>query len=238
MTIHKSVANWLPNRKLLLKQIFLSAWSYITLPFSKNNQGGVQNFFHQNYYHEPDGLIFDGSNSFYFSRLFQMVDVNGLKEKTIVDLGCGKATLYIWMMNHKISFMKYVGIDFAVDSKVLCEGSQIIQSSIMNINNFNHDGDCLFFLSNVICFLTIDELRHSLSNLSSQSEVLIIEPSPGLFWDAHFNGIHPVYRSIESLTEILNNEGIRIVNSMQDYMVKCLGTFCFPMSYCLYGVKK
>lgn len=236
MTIHKSVANWLPNNRLLIKQIFLSAWSHITLPISKNFPNGVQSFFHHNYNHEPDELIFDGSNVFYFSRLFQALDIERLEDKTIIDLGCGRATLYNWMTDNDIPFFKYVGIDFAVDSIRLSERAQIIKSNIFNVDTFVSDGNCLFFLSNVICFQTNDELHYLLSNLSRRSEVLIIEPSPGLFWDAHFDGIHPCYRSIYSLTKIMNDCGIRIVNSMQDYMVNFLGSYYFPVSYCLHGI--
>jgi hypothetical protein len=233
----KEFAVWVPPFKLFVKQIFVSFISYVTLPFFHQNPNGVKIFFHNNYFNHPDGLIFDGATTGYFSKIERVFDFDTLSRYDIIDFGSGIGSLFYWIRSKKTSPHSYLGIDFAIEDFDLAQSASLKCSDIIGYESSPTTNSRLYFMCNVMCYLKNDQLESVLANLRAGDTLIIIEPTPNIFWDAHFHGIKPVYRTLDSTCGILCRNSFRIDNSIQDYFGKIKDIFFCPASYCICSVK-
>ena len=232
----KELAGWLPNRRLLYRQLCESLKSVITLPFYRPRENGIQTFFHDNYYVKKDGLVFDGTTSGYLSKISKAIDLKSLNDRTIIDLGCGKKTFYYWLVQNSVTPAKYIGIDFSINDE--SEGiSCVVNDDITSIDRYLSGEKNIVVMSNSLCYMHDTKINTVLSKIRTGDEVIILDPSPNFFWDAHFNGIKPIYRNVEKVLYHLENSGFTLLNIVQDYWMKLFRVYLFPLSYCIYMVK-
>ena len=230
--------NWMPKNKLLLKQLLVSTASFITLPFFKSRADGVREFFYANYCDKPDGLIFDGTTSGYFSKIEVLVDLAILDKQVIFDIGCGDGALLKWIKGKNVRFKKYIGIDFAYIPTVTIVDTEFILDDAFNVSkHFKPYQKQISFMTNSACYFDIDLLDKILYSFRKGDELIITEPSPNIFWDAHFKGVKPIYRNLNKLRGILQASDFEILEEVQDYAVKLGNKYLFPLSYCIHAKK-
>ena len=236
MSDYKEIAKWLPKGKRLLLQLFTSFFSYISLPFFREKEDGIRLFFQRNYSLKPDELIFDGTSSGYLSRityLFGRIDNNNLE---IIDLGCGQGALYIWLNEHECNFKQYIGIDFAINTHHLPK-AHFIRGNIVDVSKHLMGNESIVFMCNSLCYINDTDFLKILSSLKTYTKIVIIEPSPNIFWDAHFCGVKPIYRSIEKTRKFLCDTGFVIENTDQDYIFRIGNHWAIELSYGIYATK-
>ena len=233
----KELATWLPSPAKLLKQFCLSLLSYATLPLYKEKDNGVQIFFRHNYSVEPDEFIFDGTTNGYFSKVNHFIELMPISEMEIVDLGCGKGSFYEWLCSKKVSIRKYTGIDFSINNTQLDKTSSLVCDDINNIQTYIAGNKTLVTMCNSLCYIDYDEFSNVLGSLHVGNHLIIIEPAPHLFWDAHFSGVKPYYRNHEAVCEILSAHGYVVQNLVTDYLFKLGKRFYSEMSYGIYAYK-
>lgn len=231
-------ATWLPHKMLLVKQLAVSTASFITLPLFRPVPNGIQKFFYNNYYKAPDGLIFDGTTSGYYAKINNLIDINVLDKCVVIDIGCGNGSLYQWLKRNSISFEKYIGIDFAASPEIADDHAEFILDDASTYNAYcDKYLNRAFFMVNTICYLQSKELERLFQSQRANDKLIIIEPSPNIFWDAHFKGVKPIYRRIIETEKILKENGFEIINEVQDYAIKKKNTYSFPLSYGIYARK-
>lgn len=233
----KELASWLPNISLFLKQLCVSLLSYITLPFFRVKENGILLFFQNNYYVEPDGLVFDGSTTGYFSKIHHLLDLESLSEMEVIDLGCGQGALYKWFRKNNVFVKRYIGIDFSIKYTQLDDLSFLVCDDINNIRKYLSDKKTVITLCNSLCYINDDIFSAVLNSLCIGTHIAIIEPSPNLFWDAHFNGIRPIYRSQNSVCEYLRKHGFMIESVTSDFLFRLGDIYCSKLSYGIYAYK-
>lgn len=236
--MNKEIAKWIPKKSILIKQLFVSAISYITLPFFRKVENATKIFFEKNYYIKPDGLVFDGNNLEFYSKISKTCNIDNLHYKNILDLGCGLCSLNNWLERNIIDFNQYIGIDFAIRGDTLSPHAFSVSDNVNNLGNYFIGQKKVVFLTNVACYLNTDQFEDILRKCNHEDEIILVEPSPNIFWDAHFNNIKPVYRKMEIIEDILVAKHFEVLNSTQDYAFKLGRNYIFPLSYCVYAKKK
>lgn len=230
----KLKSTWTPNMYLFFRQLKVSLISYLTLPFFKRKENGVQLFFERNYSKEKDDLIFDGNTTSYYDKLYSKEIKELLSGANIIDLGCGNASFYNWLKNNHITICSYMGLDFAVENKSIDAVCEIVNDNLLNFTNYLSYENNVIVLCNVLCYLTDDVINAILNKCPVGSVIIIIEPSPGIFWDAHFDGIKPKYRSVNTIERLLQKYRFHLLNTIQDYLVSInKQLYFFPLSYCI-----
>ena len=232
MIVIEQHAMWLPQPWLFCKQIIVSLWSYITLPLFRKKENGIQNFFERNYYKKCDGLIFDGNTNGYLDKAKDLIARS--YRDVVFDLGCGDSgNLYLWLTKNAIEFRFYIGIDFSIRGKTIDQKARLINGDIRKCNVCRKpDRTAMIVLSNSLCYLSDSEFSEVLKIFESGDEILVIEPEPNLFWDAHFAGIKPIYRKHEEVIKKLEACGFEIKALSVDYLLKRH----IRIAYSLYGI--
>jgi len=231
----KRVANWLGSPTRVIRQLIVSCWSYLSLPISKFHNNAAQHYFTNLYKGKPDPLIFDGKDNRYFEQIEMVYDINNLAEKKVLDLGCGNGSLFFWLMAKKIVLQEYIGIDFAHPASNLGNNACITQRDIRDIQLNKTNANTVFAI-NVLCYMSDELIDSVFQPLKKNSELIIIEPVPSLFWDAHFEGVKLFYRDNHKLKKILESKGWQVKNAATDYGCKFKGAYFLPLSYCLFLV--
>lgn len=234
MKVIEQHAWWLPRPWLFCKQIIVSLWSYITLPLFSEKENGIRDFFEKTYYIKSDGLIFDGNTNGYFDKARDLI---GKTYRDVVfDLGCGgNECLYWWLIKNAIEFRSYVGIDFSIREKKINKKARLINDDLRKYDEYRKSGEtAMIVLSNSLCYLSDSKLSEVLKHFVPGDEILIIDPEPNLFWDAHFAGIKPVYRTHEEVIKKLEECGFEINALSVDYLLKRH----IRISYSLYGIMR
>lgn len=238
MKNYKEQAKWIPKAKLFMKQIMVSIFSYLTLPLFKEKKNGIQEFFKKNYYVEPDGLVFDGTSSGYFSRVKYLSDTSILSQRTVLDLGCGQGTFYFWMCKNNIPVKQYIGIDFSIKTYKLNNNCKFICDDIINLRKYLLAEIHTVVMCNLLCYIDDNTFIKILSDMNSKDSVIIIDPAPNIFWDAHFDGVKPIYRTLENVCVLLKKQGFIIENIMSDYLFKIGTYYISELSYGVCAFKK
>lgn len=238
MKKYKEKAKWIPNVKLFIKQILVSVFSYLTLPLFREKKNGIQEFFKKNYYFEPDGLVFDGTSSGYFSRIKYLSDISILSKRMVIDLGCGQGTFYFWMLENNIPVKQYIGIDFSVNTYELNKNCAFICDDVVNTRKYLSDEINTIVMCNLLCYIDDVAFIKILNDLNSKDYMLIIDPAPNIFWDAHFEGVKPIYRTLENVCFLLKEQGFIIENIMSDYLFKIGNYYVSELSYGICAVKE
>lgn len=231
----KRHAEWLGSPKRVLKQILSSIWSYVSLPFVKYSKNAVFDFFYSFYRGKPDPLVFDGKDRRYFDRIEDLFDVNTLKDQSVLDLGCGDGSFYFWLKHKQIQVKKYIGIDFAHEETTLDEYAYICNKDITTIETKEYIVSLIISV-NIFCYLDNSSIDLLLRSKTGISKLIIIDPFPGIFWDAQFDGIKLFYRSPRKLIKILNSYGWVVQGISIDYGIKIKDFFLFPLSYCVSAI--
>jgi hypothetical protein len=157
----KQLASWLGNKKRILTQLLISGFSYLTFPFARNRKNATIDFFSKRYNSDPDPLIFDGNDDKYFNQIEMVYRVENLKDKEIVDLGCGTGSLFFWLKSKKIKPIIYTGIDFAINKQKLEPNAYIIKNNISTFVFRNQYTAPVIVAVNTFCYLdtkTINKL--------------------------------------------------------------------------------
>ena len=225
---------WAPCWTLFIKQIYVSLISYITFPYYKKKENGVLLYFENNYYKKKDDLIFDGNTGKYYDILLSFDIQSILLNANVLDLGCGQASFFFWLKDKNIKYKSYLGLDFAIKPSLSTEGCIIKRDNILNYANYLSGEIDVLLLCNVLCYLSDSDFQTILEESPVGCVVLVIDPTPGFFWDAHFSGIRPIYRKMSLVTTVLQQYGFCILERSQDYLMSIMKQwYLFPLSYCI-----
>lgn len=232
----KNKATWLGSRTRIIKQIVVSMLSFITLPFARHNDKAIGEYFKKVYYKKPDPLIFDGNELAYYNIIDLVVMSSEFSLKNIIDIGCGKGSFYKWLKSSSKNFSSYLGIDIALRDTQLTENAKIVNCDVLSYseklphNNF-------VVLINSLCYFSEDRMLNVFTNKDICS-LLLIEPVPSLFWDAHFSNIKLFYRNPVFVKDLLVDYGFEIIDMAVDYGIKNNHVCLCPLSYCIYAIRR
>ncbi len=230
--INKSLAKWPQTNPHFWKQMRTGVLSHIFGPNTKEQKLEIQTFF-QSHYKQVDQLVCDGNTNGFLSQLNELGLFN-VKTSHILDLGCGNGSLYRYIKDIGVDIPQYTGLDFAVSGKRLDSRAIICNIDLRNSQAVNLlANENTIFAINTFCYL------ESLSNIpvlkssgrKTNNYLLVVDPWPGLFWERHFNGIWPTYRSPEKLIKEMSEIGWKPNQQVNYYLVRLFGKFFFPLSY-------
>jgi len=231
----KRVANWLGSPVRVIQQLIVSCWSYLSFPFSKFHDNAAKIYFMNLYAGKPDPLIFDGKDSRYFEQIEMVYDIRNLAKKNVLDLGCGNGALFLWLENKRAFPKEYVGIDFAHPPSNFGDKAYSVQKDLRELQIGETNADVVIAV-NVLCYLNNYTMDFMFEPTKSGTELIIVEPSPSVFWDAHFDGVELYYRNHLKLTEYLKSKGWQVKRESIDYGFKFIGKYFFSLSFCLFLV--
>ena len=234
---YKMKAIWLGDKKRIFSQIVTSIFSYAIRPFVLPKKGATERYFSKVYNNiMKDSLIFDGSNSGYYSKLEPILKNIDLQDKTIIDFCCGKGTLLHWLTYNVKPYNKYIGVDLACDSKRITNNARMERKDVLSykVNNLE---ESILFIINGLCYLSNNEYRMLIKNVCDINDIFIIEPIPSLFWDACFDRIILHYRKKHSLEKMFKRHGFFLQSYVTDYAIKIGECYFCPLS-CAYHFKK
>ena len=219
------------------KQFAISFWSRVTLPFVSYKENAAKDFFREIYNGKTDPYLFDGKSQQYLHQVLNVVELNALNRLRVIDIGSGNGVLYHWLVQNCVKLQSYLGIDFAHRSESIDSVAQILNADVINLGSRDlHNAD-ICVLVNCACYLDSDRLNHLLSNLPVGCQIIIIDPIPGLFWDAHFDGVKLFYLSYKKMSDLLYRNDFIIERKSVDFHIKFLSFYFNPLSYCLRATK-
>ena len=227
----KIKANWLGKKSLIIRQYLVSLLSYIKSPFTKKNPEAAKKYFSCIYNHSiEDDLIFDGNSFAYFEKVQCLLPAGNTVE-CIYDCGCGEASFLRFIQDNAWHYQCYIGIDYAITPQKLSGKEELIQADITKFDFNAHSKECLLVFTNVFCYLSDAAVQSILSKISKPStRLLIVEPIPGLFWDATFSNVQLYYRTNKKLTRLLEKYGFKRKGFVKDYLFKIGGFFLVSLS--------
>lgn len=203
--------------------------------FNLKKNGNIQTFFKNHYSCQADPLIFDGNSDGYLLQLFPLIKEIDFIEN-IIDLGCGEAALYYFCKKRKIKFSKYIGIDFAIPDKIIDHDASIHHADFTDNTTVRHlTSQSILFAINTFCYINkIAEIQAlDTTKDNSVAQLLVLEPWPGIFWDRHFDGIWPNYRTPQELRESLFEIGWEPISQINFYYSCLFGVYVMPLSYAM-----
>lgn len=226
----KLKATWTGGKKKVTKQYLVSLKSYLLYPFSRKEKTASQKFFRQIYDKTKiDNLIFDGKDNSYFDKVASLVDSGDYD--VIYDCGCGEASFNNYLNKLNIKFKKYIGVDFAVEPKIISENAEVLNDDIVS-HNYALEGKTLFVFSNVLCYLSKEDVISLLNKISHPNvDILIIDPIPSLFWDATFDKVKLHYRSIKKVNKLMSEFGFNNSLIVKDYLWRIGKLYLRSLSY-------
>ena len=232
-------AVWLGSIGRVVKQYLVSTISYLTYPFIATKADATKKYFQSIYNNTlTDDLLFDGKNSKYFEKILNIYCLNKFEKKDVIDIGCGEAAFFFWLNKVGVTPNRYLGVDIAHPATEITESAKIVNS---DIENYPLGNDTLkpsvLILSNSLCYINDKRFDRILKESTSETEALIIEPIPGLFWDAHFSEVKLYYRELSKIVAHFESFGWAIQGICIDYLISCRFFTLFPLSVCIYTKK-
>lgn len=234
-TISNQKAEWPKNHPNFWLQMRVGILSHLLPLFNFKRNGNIQFFFKNHYGNKADPLIFDGNSSEYLSQLYPFIkNIDSIEN--IIDLGCGEGALYHFLKKMKIGFSKYIGIDFAIPKTLLGSDATIQEADFTNKETVHFlTSKSILIAVNTFCYINkiteIPIIRSS--NEKNADQLLVLEPWPGWFWDRHFDGIWPNYRSPQELSRNLSEIGWEPINQINFYYFCLFGVYVMPLSYAM-----
>ncbi len=228
----KRVANWLGQPRRVISQLLVSGWSHVTLPTAKYRNGSVYEYFFELYGGKPEILIFDGKDGRYLDQIKMLFSVNDFTDEDILDLGCGNASFYNWLKMQNVNPKSYIGIDFAHPGKALASNARIIQKNLASVDLDEYKASIITVV-NVLVYLNTNIINSILKAKKQDTYLIVVDPIPGLFWDAYWGGVELFYRKPSRIIDMLKSEGWEIKGVSIDYGAKWMNNYLFPLSYCL-----
>lgn len=233
---HRNKAKWVGNKRRIIRQYMASLKSYMIYPFSVRYVNATKEFFQAIYNRtKVDDLIFDGNETLYLEKA-NCFFTKQTKYDIIYDCGCGKGSFLKFATTIGLLFDHYIGIDFAIDTPRKYSNISFEKTDILTYR-FQYDDKCrLVVLCNTACYLSDNALNNLLHVLSKKNTtILIVDPVPGLFWDATFDHVELYYRSIKKMSEVMGKAGFSCVGCSVDYLIQLGAFYGLPLSYaCLF----
>lgn len=229
----KQRALWAGSKKKVFKQYIVSLWSYIKYPFVRKKEDATREYFSQIYGGTiQDDLIFDGNRGGYYIKL-ESLQFPNKHYNAIFDCGCGIGSFFHFISRFQlISFDNYIGIDFALqDEKELTHNAKLIKDDI-NSYNFLSSGNGLIVLCNVACYLSGEKMKNIISEATlNNCDILVLDPLPGLFWDATFDKVKLHYRSFKKMNSLMATYNYTNTMVVKDYLWNIGKCYFTPLSY-------
>ncbi len=231
----KIKATWLGNTKTVVKQFLVSFLSYLKYPFSKKKDGAAKKYFASIYDQSvKDDLIFDGHSSSYLEKVKLVVPINS-RFDCIYDCGCGEASFLNFIKQNMWQYNRYIGIDYAIQPCEINSREELVKSDIVDYKFQTNSENSLFVFANVFCYMSDTNIINILNKINTlHSNILIVDPIPGLFWDATFAGVRLFYRSRNQVDKLLSSMGFVRKTTAIDYFIKKNNFFVLPLSYATY----
>lgn len=223
-------AEWFSPEKRIFKQYLISFKSYLTKIFAKYHNDAAKNYFSNIYNGKYDAYLFDGKEKGYLNCLIYIKDI--LKNRNIIDLGCGTGSLYRWMKKNDIPITSYTGVDFAVKPATINKQYEIKNENV-EFYSAKYDKNNIVIAINLLCYLSDNQFEQLRASLTYTDYFIIIEPSKSLFWDAYFDDVQLFYRKRKKLIKLLLSNNFEIKSIAIDYGLKCFHHYFLELSNCL-----
>lgn len=241
----KSKANWISKRKFF-SQIIISLKSYLVYPFVKKKPEATKKFFSKIYSGiKTDDYIFDSNNELYLEKSSQMFSLlaNLINNHIdiVYDCGCGYGSLLKKLNKTQITYDQYIGIDFAQEFIPINKKAQIIKADFCDFHFCDDSKKVkLLVFSNTLCYVSNSQFEKLLERIPNKNTfLLVIEPVPGLFWDATFDNVKLHYRSNKKMQSVFKSREFKCIKTNIDYLIQFGNRYFVPLSYCsLYSNKK
>lgn len=224
------LAEWFGPRQNIIKQYFISFKSHLTKIFATYQKDAAKIYFSEIYNGKDDPYLFDGKKDGYYDGLLHAAEI--LKNKNIIDLGCGTGTLYKWLKKKQISINSYTGVDFAVKNTTIDKKVRIIRKRIEKYSTLYNKHN-IVIASNVLCYLSDDQLEQLMISLTYAEYIIILEPIKSLFWDAYFDNVQLFYRKRKEIIKIFSDAGFKIKGISISYGIKFFQHYFIKLSNCL-----
>lgn len=228
--VHINLAQWFRPRKRIIKQYFISLKSYLTKGFAKYKKDAAKIYFSEIYKGKHDPFLFDGKEEGYFDCLLHADEI--IRDRDIIDLGCGNGALCRWMDKNQISLNSYIGVDFAMKEVIIDQKSKIINKRV-ELYSPPYNKNNVVIVSNVLCYLSDEQFEQLRISLIYADYVIIIEPTKSLFWDAYFDNVQLFYRKRKNIIKMFLTAGFKIKEISIDYGIKCFQHYFLELSNCL-----
>lgn len=230
MKVYRKVAKWTGGVSHIVIQYVISIKSYLELPFVKERTDAVKKYWSSIYNGtKQDDYIFDGKTSCYFDDILDMINlVPRSAERRFVDLCSGNGSFVRWCKRNHVIFSEYVGIDFSIPNTKLSDNERIVNC---DIQNYVPNSSEIILMVNSLCYLSDYTLDAVLSNIKDCRDIIVIDPIPGLFWDAQFDGIILHYRKPEDIKKRLESMGFECKYHAVDYLFKIRDRYFLPLKY-------
>ena len=232
MNCKKEKALWTGGWRKVFRQYWTSLKSYILIPVKKKYSEATKKYFSSIYTNQRiDDLIFDGNENAYLEKARLFLDKN-IYYDVIYDCGCGKASFLNFLKTLPISFGKYIGIDFAIQSQKKSNNIELINCDVVSYDYDVQSKKVLLVLCNVMCYMSNKDLDLLLKKLKgSHISVLVVDPIPGLFWDATFDNVKLYYRTIKKTNELMQKYGFSSNIIVKDYLLQVGPCYLIALSY-------
>lgn len=169
--VYTDLAGWFRPRRRIIKQYFISFKSHLTRNFAIYHKDAAKTYFLEIYNGKDDPYLFDGKEEGYYDSLLRAVEI--IKNKNIVDLGCGTGALYRWLKIKQIPINSYIGVDFAVKNAIIDKNVRIIEKRIEAYSP-PYNKDNVVIISNALCYLSDDQLNQLRTSLTYADYVIIM----------------------------------------------------------------
>jgi SAM-dependent methyltransferase len=236
--LHEEQARWLGSWSRVARQLLVSLRSHITYKFADQKEGAAERYFRSIYSGTRyDDLLFDGKDWAYYQKLTKIINMDMFGEAQIIDVGCGNGSLYRWLQRDNRSPRMYSGIDIAHPDVEVDASASIHCADVLTVDFGNIvDSRAVLALVNSLCYLDDERFSHLLHQSNYISELIVVEPVPGIFWDAHFDGAMLYYRHPETLLARLTETGWIPQAVAVDYLVALGSIKMVPLSICIHAV--
>ncbi len=235
--LKKDVALWAKNWSRFSHILKGSIRSRIFGIKGKREPGAMASYF-QSVYSKPENLrVMDGNETEFLEQIFSVVTPTELSSLPLVDIGCGRGQLYGYLLKKGVPPPSYIGFDAGHPSQALPPNGQIInrEIGIQSILNELPKETFKVCAINSLCYMKDLKILQSILGNKFCTEIIILEPTPGIFWDVYWKGIRPKYRRPHRLEQEFNAWGFNAISLCQFYYKKTplgwIWNLCYAMKF-------
>jgi SAM-dependent methyltransferase len=224
-------AEWIGSRSRYWKQLAVSIFSYLKRPFVCEDTEAIKKYW-KGYYSGVfiDDLVFDSNALTYLDKIEPLIKkIDDISKTDVIDLCSGNGNLYKWLLGNGHLFKSYLGVDFSIENICIADNAELINSNI-ECYNYTINDETIIFIINGLCYCDTLTLNKIFKKVLQAKAIIIVEPVPGIFWDACFQRIILHYRGKRKLSQMLKYNGFSLISCCTDYAYKFCGLYIQPLS--------
>ncbi len=233
--LKKDIALWAQNWNRFSHILKGSVRSRIFGIKGQRKPGAVTSYF-QSVYSKPENLrVMDGNETEFLEQIFSVATPTQLSSLPLVDIGCGRGQIYSYLIKQGKSPPSYIGFDAGHPSQAIPPNGQIINREIgtQSIENELPKEPFKVCAINSLCYMNDLKILQNILDNKFCSDIILLEPTPGIFWDVYWKGIKPTYRKPHRLKRELRTWGYQATSLCQFYYKKTLFGWFWELCYAI-----